>query len=64
MAAARVDKGLTQDDIARKMKVSKTTVVSWEKGKIIPKPAQFEMFCRICGFSADEIFLPNELTKS
>ena len=54
--------GLTQLDVAKKMHLSKTTIVAWENGKIIPKPAQFNMYCEICGFSPDQIFLPIELT--
>ena len=44
MAAARVNAGLTQNDVASRMKISKQTVVNWEKGKVIPKPAQFKMY--------------------
>lgn len=58
LAAARVNAGLTQEDIARKMHLNKQTIVNWEKGRIIPKPAQFEMYCRICNISKDNIFLP------
>lgn len=32
LAAARVNAGMTQDDVAKKMKVSKNTIVKWEKG--------------------------------
>lgn len=64
LAAARVNAGLTQTDVATKMRVSKQTIVNWEKGKIIPKPAQVEMMCRIYNISMDNIFLPCRLTKS
>ena len=64
MAAARVNAGLTQIEIAKEMHLSKNTIVAWEKGKIIPKPAQFEMYCRLCNRSPDKIFLPSQLTKS
>lgn len=47
LAAARVNAKLTQSDVAEKMSVAKQTVVNWEKGKIMPKPAQFEMMCRL-----------------
>ena len=47
MAAARVNAGLTQDEMAKRMKLTKQTIVNWEKGRVKPKPAQFEMFCRI-----------------
>lgn len=47
LAAARVNVEMTQSDVAEKMGVAKQTVVNWEKGKITPKPAQFEMMCRL-----------------
>lgn len=55
LAAARVNAEMTQDEIAKEMHVSKNTIVNWEKGKIIPKPAQFEMYCRICNISTDNV---------
>lgn len=58
LAAARVNAGMTQEDVARAMKVSKQTIGNWEKGKVIPKPAEFEMMCRIYNIGADYIFLP------
>ena len=61
MRAARVNAGLTQVDIASKMHISPMTVHNWEKNKVIPKPAQFEMFCRLCGRKPDKIFLPKKL---
>ncbi|MFP3155814.1 helix-turn-helix domain-containing protein [Lachnospiraceae bacterium ZAX-1] len=57
LAAARVNAGLTQEEIARKMEVNKSTILNWEKGKIIPKPAQFKMFCDIAKVPEDIIFL-------
>ena len=62
MAAARVNANKTQLDIAQEMHLSKTTIVKWEKGLVIPKPAQFSMYCQICGISTDFVFLPEELT--
>ena len=64
LAAARVNAGLRQEDICREMHVTRQTIVNWENGKILPKPAQLEMFCRICNISVDNIFLPTKLTKS
>lgn len=59
MAAARVNAGLTQTEIAAKMQVSKQTIVNWENGRVIPKPAQFKMFCEICDAPKDAILLPS-----
>lgn len=62
LAAARVNAGLTQTDVAKKMKVSKQTIVNWEKGKVVPKPAQLYMMSDIYCIPRDNIFLPTELT--
>ncbi len=58
MAAARVNAGKTQADIASSMKVSKQTIVNWENGKVIPKPAQLKMFCDLCDMPVEAILLP------
>ena len=60
MAAARVNAGLTQSDVAAKMHVSKATIINWENGKIVPKPAQFAMFCAVCNAPKDAILLPSK----
>ena len=33
LAAARVNAGMTQEDVAKKMGISKQTIINWEKGK-------------------------------
>lgn len=62
LAAARVNAGLTQEDMAREMHVSKNTIVNWEKGRVAPKFAQLEMYCKLCNISKDNIFLSSKLT--
>lgn len=62
MKAARINAGLTQKEIARRMQVSYVTISHWENGYVIPKPAQFEMYARMCGRPADRIILPTKLT--
>lgn len=64
MAAARVNAKKTQLDIAREMHINKNTVANWENGKVIPKPAQFLLYCQLCNIPSDRVFLPNELTLS
>lgn len=64
LAAARVNAKMTQEDTARAMKVSKTTVVNWEKGKVIPRIPEVEMMSRLYGVPQDYIFLPCYSTKS
>ena len=58
MAAARVNAKKTQQDVANIMRVSKQTIVNWENGKVIPRPAQFKMYCDICARSEDYVALP------
>lgn len=58
LAAARVNAGMTQNDVAKKMHISKNTVINWEKGKVELKPAQFKMYCEIVNAPEDAISLP------
>lgn len=37
MAAARVNAGLTQKELAAICGVSETTIINWERGKSVPK---------------------------
>lgn len=58
LAAARVNARLTQTDVAKRMKVSKQTIVNWERGKIKPKQAQLFMLSDIYKIPMENIFLP------
>lgn len=58
LAAARVNAGFTQEDVAKEMRITKQTIVNWEKGKIIPKTAQLDFMCKLYKISQDYIFLP------
>ena len=61
LAAARVNAGLTQSDVAKRMRISKQTIVNWENGRIIPKQAQLYMLSSIYKIPQDNIFLPPEI---
>lgn len=58
--AARVNSELTQEELAKKMGVTKQTVINWESGKREMRPAYLFMFCHITGFSEDDILLPKK----
>ncbi|MCR5836004.1 MAG: helix-turn-helix domain-containing protein [Lachnospiraceae bacterium] len=53
---------MTQEDVAREMKVTKQTVVNWEKGRTELKPAEFLMMSNLYGIPKDNIFLPQNIT--
>ena len=58
LAAARVNAGMTQEDVAREMHVSKNTVINWEKGKRMPNHATMIALSMLYDFPVDNIFLP------
>lgn len=61
MAAARVNAGLTQSEMAQKLKVGKQTVNNWERGITEPKISQAKQFSEICGIPYDcIIFMPTK----
>lgn len=62
LAAARVNAGMTQEDVAREMHVSKNTVVNWEKGKVIPNFASLQVLSSLYNIPVNNIFLPKEST--
>ena len=62
LAAARVNAGLTQDDVAKQMKVSNKTIGNWEKGLATPSAATLNMLSMIYGIPVDNISLPKKST--
>lgn len=64
LAAARVNAGLSQEELAKKLGVSRMLVWQWENGKVPMKPAYLIAFCTITGFSESDIFLPETFTEA
>lgn len=58
LAAARVNAGLTQEEVAKALKVSKNTIVAWEKGTSEPKTSQAREMSELYKMPLDNIFLP------
>lgn len=56
LAAARVNAGLTQAEVAKKLKISRQTLVSWEKGLTEPSVSQADELARLYNFPRDCIF--------
>jgi len=62
LAAARVNAGMTQEDVAARMHVSKNTVINWEKGKVSPAFATLQALSALYRIPIDNIFLPVKST--
>lgn len=62
LAAARVNAKLTQEEVARRMKIGKRTIINWEKGVSIPSFSDMKMLSDIYGIPVDNIFLPSKST--
>lgn len=58
LAAARVNANLTQNDVAKAMKVSKNTIINWEKGRNSPKYNQMVELSKLYNMPMDYIFCP------
>ena len=62
LAAARVNANMTQEQVAEVMKISKATLINWEKGKTKIPFVSLVALCDMYNFPIDYIFLPYNLT--
>lgn len=60
--AARVAAGLTQEQLAEKMGVSRSTVIDWETNERQMRIPYVKLFCQITGFDVDDLILPKDNT--
>ena len=58
LSAVRVNAGLSEEELASKMRVSRATIVNWESNKVKMSEADLTLYSTICGFPKDHIFLP------
>lgn len=63
LTAARVNAGLTLEDVANKLSKTKQTIINWEKGKRDLKISDFEALCNLYKVPKDYIILPTTLQK-
>lgn len=61
LAAARVNANLTQDDVVKRLKITKNTLVAWEKGTSEPKISQARELSELYNMPLDCIFFANEI---
>lgn len=64
LRAARVNAGLSQKEMAKRMDRSQNTVCAWERGDKIPRVDELNLYCSICGCETSDIILPALLEKS
>lgn len=57
LKAARVNVGLSQEDVATALNVSKASVSAWENGKFEPKMSHFKALCELYNADAGDIIL-------
>lgn len=56
LAAAHVNAKLTQEEVAKMMKIGKRTIINWEKGVVMPSFADLNMLANIYRLPVDNIF--------
>ena len=56
----RIEKQLTQEDIAEMLLVSKKTISNWENGRTIPDTENLIQFAKLFDLSLDNILLGEE----
>jgi len=62
LKAARVNANMTQEDVARKLRKGKQTIVNWENGRTVMKVNDFTRLCDLYGLEPRDIFLPTQST--
>lgn len=60
LKAARINCGLTQEEMARKLGVSRESLLAWETGKVNIKPHHLMAYAQVTGFSVDDFLLPEK----
>lgn len=65
LKAARVNVGLTQNDVAKRVGVNKGTIVNYEKYRTIPDIETAKKLANLYGLSVNDlIFLPSDCALS
>ena len=62
LAAARKNAGLTQKEVAERLRVSNKTLINWENGITEPSFASLQMMSDMYEIPIDNIFLPLKST--
>lgn len=57
----RKDRGLTQEQFAQQLFVSRTAVSKWETGRGVPSMESLQMIAKLCGITLDELLCAEEI---
>ena len=61
LAAARVNKSMTQEEAAKRLHVSKKTIQNWENGITYPTIKMIDEICKLYEIPMDNLlFLPSD----
>lgn len=55
LKAARINAGLLQKEVAKKLNVTPQTILNWENGKRFPKQPMIEKLCELYSISYDDL---------
>lgn len=58
LRAARVNAGMTQEEVAKVVGKGKQTIVNWENGKTAIPAVELQKLCNLYKMPLDYIFLP------
>lgn len=64
LVAARVNKKMTQQQLAECMSVSKHLIFKWENGQAEPSASQLRKLSEITGIPIDFLYIPEPNTKN
>lgn len=57
LKAARVNANMTQAEAARRLKISDSTIRSWECGDTSPRAGMISMICEVYGIPPELLFI-------
>lgn len=63
IAGARITKGLTQEQLAREIGVSRSAVQKWESGRADIRFKHLKAISQITGFDIDDFLMPEKYAK-
>ena len=63
ITSLRVQAGLSQEDLAEKLSVSRQSVSKWEMDQALPQIDKVVAICSLFGISADELLVQEDVWK-